>query len=177
MTSAPATPVDRPAPRLVLHWLVDAEADPAGLPARAWSRRVVQAALRAPSARLQAGRPVALSVRFTSDEAMRALNRDYRRQDKPTNVLSFPAEPLPAALGRRDYLGDLALAVPYVLREAAAQGKAPRAHWAHLLTHGVLHLLGYDHVEEADAVRMEGLERSILADLGVADPYLELETQ
>lgn len=164
-------------PRLVLHWLVDEDVDMANLPGRAWSRRVILAALRAPAARLQAGRTPAMAVRFVDDATMRTLNRDYRQQDKPTNVLSFPADPLPDSLHyKRDYLGDLALALPYARREADAQGKRLRDHWAHLLTHGTLHLLGYDHVQEADAAVMEGLERRILADRGVADPYLEMDT-
>lgn len=168
---------ERPVSRLVLHWLVDEDVDATGLPARAWSRQVILDALRAPSSRIEPGSTLEMSVRLLDDETIRALNRDYRHKDRATNVLSFPADPLPETLGRkRDYLGDLALALPYVRREAAAQGKPLRAHWAHLLTHGTLHLLGYDHIEEADAVLMEGLERRILADRGVADPYFEMET-
>jgi probable rRNA maturation factor len=121
------------------------------------------------------GRSRALAVRIVGDAASRRLNRRWRGKDTPTNVLSFPAPALPAARGRplvapRE-LGDLVIAAPLVAREAAAQGKARRAHWAHLVVHGSLHLLGFDHETDADARRMEARERRILASLGFADPY------
>ncbi len=97
------------------------------------------------------------------------LNRRYRHRDYATNVLSFPVE-LPAGIAT-PLIGDLVICAPVVAREAAAQGKPARAHWAHLSVHGVLHLLGHDHIVEADATRMEALERRILATLGIADPY------
>jgi probable rRNA maturation factor len=105
-----------------------------------------------------------VSVLFADDEALRALNAQWRDQDKPTNVLSFPA---PEGFG----LGDIALAFETVEREAREQGKAFAAHAGHLLVHGFLHLIGYDHEDEADAEDMEAQERAILAGLGVADPY------
>jgi probable rRNA maturation factor len=122
--------------------------------------------------------PVEISVRFTDDEEVRALNRDYRGKDKPTNVLSFPmASPalLEAAADGDEIeilLGDLALAQGVCAREAEERGIAVRTHAAHLLVHGTLHLLGYDHeTSEADAEAMEELERRALASLGIADPY------
>lgn len=132
-----------------------------------------------PYARLaESGVPVEISVRFTSDDEVHALNRDYRGKDKPTNVLSFPmAEPdLLDDVADGDeieiLLGDLALAYGVCTREAEERGIAVRTHAAHLLVHGTLHLLGYDHeTSEADAEAMEELERRALATLGIADPY------
>ena len=105
-------------------------------------------------------------VLLTSDVAVRALNAQFRGQDKPTNVLSFPA---PETVER--FLGDIALAFETCAREAAGQGKPLASHLQHLVAHGVLHLLGYDHQDDAEAAEMEGLERRILAGLGVPDPY------
>ncbi len=106
-------------------------------------------------------------VRICDEAESRHLNAAYRQQDKPTNVLSFAAEiDVPEAP-----LGDLAICLPVVLREAGVQGKAPRDHLTHLLVHGVLHLLGYDHAADAEAQLMEALEKAILADCGIADPY------
>jgi probable rRNA maturation factor len=104
------------------------------------------------------------AVLLTDNEAMRALNAQWRNQDKPTNVLSFPA---PEGFG----LGDIALGYEVVAAEAIAQGKTFRAHAGHLLVHGFLHLLGYDHLEAQDAEAMEARERAILAQLAIADPY------
>ena len=105
------------------------------------------------------------------DEAESAdFNQRYRDKMGPTNVLSFPFEPPLGGQGRR-YLGDLVICAPLVAREAAEQGKSPEAHWAHLVVHGVLHLLGYDHLDEAEAQAMEALETAILGDLGYPPPY------
>lgn len=100
---------------------------------------------------------------------MTTLNRDYRGKSGPTNVLSFPAD-LPPELAL-PLLGDIVVCAPVVAREAAEQGKPLAAHWAHMAVHGCLHLLGHDHVEEADAVAMETLESTILAQLGFPCPY------
>ena len=97
------------------------------------------------------------------------LNVRYRGREGPTNVLSFVSE-LPDDLGI-DLLGDLVLCAPVVAAEAGDQGKAPADHWAHLVVHGVLHLLGHDHQADADAERMEAREREVLAGLGIDDPY------
>ena len=138
----------------------------AGLPAPASFRRWVEAALRGAKRR----RPAELSIRVVDADEGRALNRDYRGKDYATNVLSFPIE-LPPGVAS-PLIGDLAICAPVVLREAAGQGKRPGDHWAHLTIHGVLHLLGYDHIEDAEAEAMEALETRILAGLGIADPYL-----
>lgn len=114
---------------------------------------------------------VSVAVRTVDDEVIQELNSTYRHKDKPTNVLSFPAEvdflpdeePLP--------LGDIAISVPTILREAGEQSKAPKHHFQHMLIHGTLHLLGYDHLTAKDASAMESLEVNILAQLGISDPY------
>ena len=108
-----------------------------------------------------------VTVLLTDDGAVRELNARFRQQDKPTNVLSFPAPPNP-----EDHLGDVALAYGVCAREASEQGKPIAHHLQHLVAHGVLHLLGYDHEDDAQAEAMEGLERVVLAGLGVPDPYL-----
>lgn len=119
-----------------------------------------------------------LVVRIVDREESRQLNREYRGKDRPTNVLSFPFE-VPAVLANdpaghplSELLGDLVICAPLVAEEAAEQGKPLEAHWAHLLVHGVLHLLGYDHINDTEAEAMEGLEVDILAALGYSDPYL-----
>jgi len=118
-----------------------------------------RAALRA------AGDRGSLCIVLSSDAELRRLNRAWRGTDRPTNVLSFPAG------GEVPSRGDVILACETVLREARRQRKQPRHHLSHLVVHGVLHLLGHDH-ETADGARlMEGLERKVLARLGIADPY------
>jgi len=112
-----------------------------------------------------------LCVRVVDEPEMRALNARYRKKDYPTNVLSFPAD-LPAGVDL-PLLGDIVVCAPVVNREAAAQHKAVRAHWAHMLVHGTLHLLGHDHQRPREAARMEALETRILAALRFPDPYQE----
>ena len=99
----------------------------------------------------------------------RDFNRRFRHRDYATNVLSFPYERLPG--DRSGLLGDLVVCAPVVAREAREQGKRLRDHYAHMTIHGVLHLLGHDHEDDADGQRMEALETRILAGLGIADPY------
>ncbi|HZX71375.1 MAG TPA: rRNA maturation RNase YbeY [Rhodanobacter sp.] len=137
-----------------------------GLPASASFRRWVEAALHGAKRR----KPAELAIRIVDTEEGRALNRDYRGKDYATNVLSFPAEWPPGV--RLPLIGDLAICAPVVAREAAEQGKSVRDHWAHLTVHGVLHLLGHDHIEDPEAEAMEALETRILAGLGIANPYL-----
>ncbi|MBZ9568740.1 rRNA maturation RNase YbeY [Modicisalibacter tunisiensis] len=110
-----------------------------------------------------------LTVRFVEEAESRALNRDYRGKDRPTNVLSFPFE-APAGLDL-PLLGDLVICHDVVDREAREQGKALEHHYAHMVIHGTLHLLGHDHIEDAEAEEMEALERRILADFAIPDPY------
>jgi probable rRNA maturation factor len=133
----------------------------------AWARALpgVERLVRK-AARAALGKNVrSLTVALSDDKGVRALNKRDRKKDKPTNVLSYPS-------GEKKILGDVVLARQTVWREAREQKKAPAAHVAHLVVHGTLHLLGHDHeTSDADAERMEALERRILKKLGIADPY------
>jgi probable rRNA maturation factor len=139
----------------------------AGLPAVTSFRRWVEAALRGAKRR----KATELAIRIVGSDEGRALNRDYRSKDYATNVLSFEAE-LPPGV-QLPLIGDLAICAPVVQHEAAEQGKPERDHWAHLTVHGVLHLLGYDHIVDAEAEAMEALEIRILAGLGMDNPYVQ----
>lgn len=110
-----------------------------------------------------------LTIRLVDAEESRELNSRFRNKDKPTNVLSFPAE-LPPEVDL-PLLGDIVICAPLVMQEAEEQGKSAEAHWAHLSIHGVFHLLGYDHQDEDEAREMESLETQILDTLGFSDPY------
>ena len=118
-----------------------------------------------------------LSLVLADDAEIRDLNRRWRGKDAPTNVLSFPAEAERPAPDAPLLLGDVVLAFETVSREAAAQDKSLDRHVRHLIVHGVLHLLGYDHEVEPEALRMEALETEILGGLGVPDPYRVSETE
>jgi len=152
-----------PAPWLQVH--VGYGLPRAGLPSSASFRRWAEAALQGARRR----RRTDLAIRIVDHAEGLTLNHDYRGRDYATNVLSFPAEPPPGV--SYALIGDLAICAPVVQREAAEQGKSARDHWAHLTIHGVLHLLGYDHLEEGEAEVMETLETRILARLGIANPY------
>lgn len=136
-----------------------------GLPAAVSFRRWVAAAL---DGRIRAAD---LAIRIVDTKEGRSLNRHYRGKDTATNVLSFPAE-LPDGV-ELPLLGDLVLCAPVIAKEALEQGKPLTAHYAHMTVHGALHLLGWDHADDTEAECMEQLEREILADLGIDDPYLE----
>jgi probable rRNA maturation factor len=112
--------------------------------------------------------PCEITIALTDDKEMRVLNRTWRSKDQPTNVLSFPAGDAPAQHG---VLGDVAIAYETTQCEAEEAGIALSDHVSHLVVHGVLHLLGFDHLNDAEAEQMEDLERKALASLGVADPY------
>jgi probable rRNA maturation factor len=118
-------------------------------------------------------RAVEITVRLVDADESRTLNHEYRDKDKPTNVLSFPSDLPDFLLEQMDVvpLGDLVICVPVMAVEAIEQGKTERDHWAHLTMHGTLHLLGYDHIDDADAEEMEALETAALARLGIANPY------
>ncbi len=136
--------------------------------ARAVAKRAAEAALVAARQK----RAAEVSVLLTGDAAVHKLNATYRGKDKPTNVLSFPTGGSGAPPGGMPLpLGDVALAYGVAAREAKAEAKTLKAHLSHLVVHGVLHLLGYDHEMSADASAMERLEKRILAGLGIADPY------
>ena len=140
-----------------------------GIPAAVSFRRWVRAALEG---RI---RQADLAIRIVDAKEGRAFNRHYRGKDYATNVLSFPAD-LPEGLPegvRLPLLGDLVICAPVVAKEAREQGKPLAAHYAHLTVHGTLHLLGWNHDDDTEAECMEGLEREILAGMGIDDPYQE----
>lgn len=137
----------------------------------AWAEALPQAEMLARGAALAAldregAAHEGVTLLLTDDESVRELNARFRNKDAPTNVLSFPAPDNPER-----HLGDIALAYGVCAREAAEQGKTLAHHLMHLTVHGVLHLLGYDHIGDDEAEVMEDLERAVLADLGVPDPY------
>jgi probable rRNA maturation factor len=115
--------------------------------------------------------PVEISLVFTDDDDIRGINAEWRGQDKPTNVLSFPAFPLVPGGKPGPMLGDIILAEETLRREALDLGKSFDDHLTHLLVHGFLHLFGYDHITDEEAAVMEGLEIRILAELGLENPY------
>ena len=117
------------------------------------------------------GRDLTATLLLADDAAVRALNRDWRGQDKPTNVLSFPAPATPGSGPR--HLGDVVLALETVKREAGLEDKRTVDHAAHLVVHGLLHLLGHDHETDREADAMEAIEVAALARLGIPDPYRE----
>ncbi|WP_241969857.1 rRNA maturation RNase YbeY [Pseudidiomarina taiwanensis] len=154
--------------------------DDANLPSAAAFEQWVNAALVAAQHSSQDSSETELTIRLVDAAESQALNATYRGKDAPTNVLSFPFdnEGLPPELSL-PLLGDLIICVPVVNAEAAAQGKPVTAHWAHLVIHGTLHLLGYDHIKQTEAEVMETLEKDIMAKLGYPDPYqdeLDIDT-
>lgn len=140
--------------------------------AEALARRAVEAALGVASDAPRG--PVEVSLLLTDDAGVRALNAAWRDKDKPTNVLSFPAPAQPGVPGPR-HLGDIALAFETLEREARDEGKTMADHAAHLIVHGTLHLLGYDHESTGEAEIMEALEVNALKSLSIADPYRDTE--
>jgi len=144
---------------------VQYDVDPAGLPSEAQFQQWVDLSM---AGRQDEGE---LCIRIVDSEESQMLNSQYRGKDRPTNVLSFPfevPEGVPVTI-----LGDLAVCAEVVAREAQEQQKALHDHWAHMIVHGSLHLLGYDHINDDEAEIMEGLEREILSQLEIADPYQE----
>jgi probable rRNA maturation factor len=134
-----------------------------GIPAQDKVRHWVECAL-------EGRRPAAeLAVRIVDEAEITALNRRYRGKDGATNVLSFPFDAMPGV--ETEQLGDIVICAPVVAAEAVTQGKPLEAHWAHIVIHGVLHLLGHDHHRDAEAQEMEALEVRLLASLGFPDPY------
>lgn len=128
-----------------------------------------QAAARFPEARLRGGQA---AIALSNDEQMSVLNAEFRGKPVPTNVLSFPApQGLPAGAANVRFLGDIILAAETLTREAADLNIPPQHHLQHLIVHGLLHLTGFDHIEEEDAQEMEALETRILATLSIPDPY------
>lgn len=145
--------------RIDVQYAVSADGIPGAESIRQW----VEQALPAENAAAE------LTVRIVDEAEITALNRQYRGKDGPTNVLSFPYEGIPGMTS--NLLGDIVVCAPVVAGESVAQDKPLEAHWAHMVIHGVLHLLGYDHHKEGDASRMEVTEIALLAGLGYANPY------
>ncbi|OMH33715.1 rRNA maturation RNase YbeY [Motiliproteus sp. MSK22-1] len=110
-----------------------------------------------------------VTIRIVDSAESQSLNASYRGKDKPTNVLSFPFE-APEGI-QIDLLGDLVICAPVVETEAGEQNKSTIDHWAHMVIHGILHLLGFDHIDENDAQEMETLEIQLLSDIGIPNPY------
>lgn len=139
-------------------------ADEHGLPAEAAFQRWLEAAVTPFQPESE------VTIRLVDEAESHELNLTYRGKDKPTNVLSFPFEAPPGI--ELPLLGDLIICRQVVEQEAAEQGKSPEAHWAHMVVHGTLHLLGYDHIEDEEAEEMEALETEIMLALGYPDPYI-----
>jgi probable rRNA maturation factor len=114
-----------------------------------------------------------LTIRIVEEEESQSLNHEYRGKNKPTNVLSFPFE-APGNLPDFPLIGDLIICSQVVEREAQEQGKPLNNHWAHMVIHGILHLLGYDHIDDQEAEEMEAIETDILSSLNIPDPYQEI---
>jgi probable rRNA maturation factor len=156
---------------------------PKGIDWAALGAKAVDTALvSTPYSGLANGDPsVEVSIKFTDDHEVRLLNRDYRGKDQPTNVLSFPmiAPDLIETVTNTDdgevLLGDIVLAYGTCAREAEARNIAVEAHATHLIVHGTLHLLGYDHINDGEAEAMESLEQAIMASLGLHNPYEAIE--
>lgn len=147
---------------------------------RAWAELAYRRTVA--GSRVQAAANIAVTLRVVSPGESRRLNRTWRGKDKPTNVLSFPALQFESAGKARGpearlpanepvQLGDVAICASVVAREAREQRKPPRAHWAHMVVHGILHLLGYDHERDRDAKIMEARETRLLKHFGYSDPY------
>ncbi len=145
-------------------WEADQEEDdPGGKKLEDWAKQVLT--------EQQVG-PCEIAIKIVDSEESRALNAEYRGIDKATNILSFPLDA--GQVAGPLLLGDLALCAEVVRREAAEQGKTVSAHFAHMVVHGVLHLLGYDHIEPGPAEEMEQIERDILRTMGFSDPYVDI---
>jgi probable rRNA maturation factor len=134
------------------------------------AKTVVKKAVLA-AARAVSTRPVELAIVLGDDSAIRALNRDWRGKNAPTNVLSFPAAAPGKGRSASPYVGDIVIAYETMAREASTEDKPFNHHLSHLAIHGFLHLLGYDHENDRDAQEMERLERKILKRLAIPDPY------
>lgn len=157
------------APLVIIDLLVEAGAWPAEDVLERLARRAVEAALAETGA--SAAQPAELSLVFSDDAGIRELNAGWRGKDKPTNVLSFPAFPVRPGDPLPPMLGDIVLAAETIFREADLEEKPFEHHLTHLVIHGFLHLVGYDHETEDEAETMEAIERRALARLAIPDPY------
>lgn len=139
---------------------IQKQTDMASIPTNVQLRKFIKAAV------LQADANTELALRIVDETESQALNSSFRKKNKPTNVLAFPYD-------QQDYLGDLVVCAPVVVKEATQQGKTVLAHWAHLLVHGTLHLQGYDHLIDSERKIMEAIEIDILKKLHFPNPYEE----
>jgi probable rRNA maturation factor len=153
--------------KIMIDLLIDEGVDEEPLPSTTAVQQAVIAACR--TAGLDADEPQ-LCIRFAADAEVHALNARWRNKDKVTDVLSFPQQEAPD-FDATFPLGDIVLAMPFVIREAERLGLPAADHILHLIVHGTLHLLGHDHIMDADAARMHPLERAIMRELGLHDPY------
>ena len=154
--------MSRPGIDIDVQYAVSTDVAPNADEIRRWASRVLE----------EQAEPVELVIRIVDEAEMTSLNREYRGKDGPTNVLSFNSD-LPPEVNSA-MLGDIVICAPVVMSECIKQNKAPDAHWAHLVIHGVLHLLGYEHDSDNDARRMEACESRLLGELGVTDPWREM---
>ena len=156
-------------PKIAVQFATSRRNVPSATSLRYWSIAVLESFSRGRKPPIYA-----LTIRIIGTAESRALNRRWLGKDKPTNVLSFPSSSLksPSLQPPANLLGDLAICAPVVIREAREQGKLAEAHWAHMVVHGVLHLLGFDHADSRDAKKMETLEVEILREFGYQDPYV-----
>ena len=152
----------------MMDWQVDPDVPDQEWPERERLAAVVRATLK--EADLAHPERASLTIRIVSDETMRVLNRQWRNNDAVTDVISFPMQPGPI-YSTDEYLGDIALAYPFIAVEAGRLGLDLEAHLQHLLVHATLHLIGFDHAEPEERRRMQMKERSIMAGLGLHDPY------
>ncbi|MFG1376447.1 rRNA maturation RNase YbeY [Xanthobacter autotrophicus] len=166
LVAASVPPVEDP---IVIDVMVEAEGWSAVPEAEAICLRAARAALAACGDAVP--EPCEVAITLTDDARIRVLNREWRSKDKATNVLSFPQPDLPDDVDAPQPLGDIIVALETLSGEARAEDKTAGHHLAHLVVHGTLHLLGYDHMTETEAEEMEALERRILAGLGIDDPY------
>lgn len=150
---------------------IDLTVEAGNWPEEAGLLRLIERAAGAVFAETGAAGRSELSVVFSDDAHIRTLNAGWRGKDKPTNVLSFPAFPFPKGGPPPPMLGDIVLAAETVTREAALEEKPLENHISHLVIHGLLHLMGYDHETDAEAEEMEAIERAALARLAIPDPY------
>lgn len=160
-----------PEPVIEVQYAVSRAGVPHPATLRRWAKAALQQSVDVTPAFVRR-RPVSLTLRVVGAAEGRRLNLRWRGKDKTTNVLSFPSGSLPGEWEDAEPLGDIVICAPVIRREAGQQFKAPAAHWAHMVIHGTLHLLGYDHEVARDAEVMEQLERQVLAGLGFSDPYL-----
>jgi probable rRNA maturation factor len=172
-TRAKAVP---PTLRLDVQHVVSREGVPSAKRLSLWAQAAYEVhhaahAMHAGKGRKRIVPPVQVSLRIVGAAESRKLNRQWRDEDHATNVLSFPVGEMPEIAGEAPTLGDLVVCQPIVKREAREQGITLDSHWAHMMIHGVLHLLGYDHEDERDAQVMEACEVAILEQFGYASPY------